>query len=69
MARDLLMARDKASRLGAGGAVVLAAINSAVREAGPIPDSQKFHAAVRGAMRERLLTDVGKVSARLSWSD
>ncbi len=69
MARDQLMARGKGSRLGAGGKVMLDAINSVLGEVGPVPDSQKFHAAVRDTMRERLLSDAGKGSPRLRWSD
>ena len=69
MARDQLMARGKTTRLGAAGKAVLDVINSAIGEVGKVPDSRRLHAAVRRAMRERMLSEVGKVSARLRWSD
>jgi histidine ammonia-lyase len=69
MARDLLVTSSDASRLGAAGSVVLDGINAAIREVGAAPDSGQYHAAVRRTMSQRLLADVGRVAARLNWSE
>ena len=69
MARDLVMARDGASGLGAGGTAILKLINGAVSELGPRADSARFHSAVVEAMRTRLLTAMGGAATRLKWTN
>jgi hypothetical protein len=55
-------------RIGSGSAVVLEAVNSAVKDLGPEVSSGDFHATVRG-MRAQLLSAAGDAAGRLSWSD
>jgi histidine ammonia-lyase len=67
MARDLLMSEQGTARVGVGSTALLESIDSVLGSVGEAASPGQVHAAVCAAMRDQVLTEVGRETDRLTW--